>query len=80
VTGAAAPTYEPADAGDVRFYITPVPEPELGCTHLVVIVDDAGAAVERFTTDDPYGAVEACREAQTMTLEERFDYYAERGW
>jgi hypothetical protein len=41
---------------------------------------DQGAEIERFTTDDPYGAVEAAREAQSLTLEERFDLYADRGW
>jgi hypothetical protein len=41
---------------------------------------DHGEEIERFTTDDPYGAVEAAREAQSLTLEERFDLYADRGW
>jgi len=72
--------YRPAERGDVRFEITALNEPELGCTHFVIVVDDRGEAVERFTTDNPYGAVEACREAQAFTLEERFELYAERGW
>lgn len=79
------PTHEwgppaPADEGDVRFLITELEEPEMGATHLVRVIDDRGDEAERFTTDDPYGAVEACREAQNTTLEERFDMYAERGW
>jgi hypothetical protein len=73
-------THEPADPGDFRFEITPIEEPEMGCTHLVVVIGDEGEEIERFTTDDPYGAVEAAREAQAFTLEERFAMYAERGW
>jgi hypothetical protein len=77
---------------DVHFKITPVPEPEMGCTHLVeqfeILPADgawpcetlAAEPFESFTTDDPYGAVEAFREAQTYTLEQRFDLYAARGW
>jgi hypothetical protein len=76
---------------DFHFVITPIPEPEMGCTHLVEIyetlpaderwpVDTRGEMLESFTTDDPYGAVEAAREAQAYSLEERFDMYAERGW
>lgn len=66
---------------DHRFEITPVPEPELGCTHVVRMVGrQSGRVAEQFTTDNPYGAVEAYREAQAYTLEERFDLYAERGW
>ena len=55
-------------------------EPELGAIHLVITIDDKGEQIERFTTDNPYGAVEAAREAQSLTLEERFDLYADRGW
>lgn len=71
---------------DFRFEIIESPEPELGATHLVIVHEldrdgnDTGLELERFTTDDPYGAVEAAREAQTTTLEERFTMYAERGW
>ncbi len=35
--------------------------------------------MEQFTTDDPYGAVEAAREAQVYTLEERLGMYVEMG-
>lgn len=70
----------PADPGDVRFEIVPLAEPEMGCTHLVRVIDDKGELVESFTTDNPYGAVEACREVQSMSMEERFDYYARMGW
>ena len=73
-------SHEPADPGDVRFDIIEIEEPEIGCTHFVRVIDDRGQVVDEFTTDDPYGAVEACREAQTMSLEERFDLYAGRGW
>lgn len=69
---------------DFHFDITPVPEPEQGCTHLVEMyetlpadarwpVDTRGPLIEAFTTDNPYGAVEAAREAQAMSLEERLE-------
>ena len=65
--------YRPADPGDFRFEITLLEEPDPGCTHLVVMIGDQGEVLERFTTDNPYGAVEAAREAQEFTLEERLD-------
>jgi len=66
---------------DFRFEITEVPEPEMGCTHLVVVIEHGTEIeLERFTTDNPWGAVEAAREAQAIPLEERLDMYAERGW
>ena len=74
------PKHAPADPGDFRFEIIEIEEPEMGCTHLVIQIDDQGEEIERFTTDNPYGAVEAAREAQAFTLEERLDMYAERGW
>lgn len=77
---ATTSTHAPADPGDFRFIIQALDEPEIGCTHLVIVVGDDGEDIERFTTDDPYGAVEAAREAQAFTLEERFDMYAARGW
>lgn len=79
---------------DFRFEITPLPEPEMGETHLVEMIElivhppdemwpvetvTDGRIIESFTTDDPYGAVEAAREAQVYTLEERFEMYAEMG-
>ena len=73
-------TYRPADPGDFRFEITQIEEPEMGCTHLVTMIDDQGKVIEQFTTDDPGGAVESAREAQEFTLEDRFEMYAERGW
>lgn len=81
---------------DFRFEIVALEEPEVGCTHLVrvislvevppderwpvaTIVD--GEVLETFTTDDPYGAVEAAREVQAIPdIEERWALYAERGW
>lgn len=72
--------HEPADPGDVRFEVTPLEEPELGATHLVLTIDDRGEVVGRDVTDLPYELVEAYREAQAFTLEERFDLYAARGW
>lgn len=55
---------------DFRFEIIALPEPELGCTHLVIqhettdAGEDTGVEMERFTTDNPYGAVEAARVSQ----------------
>lgn len=80
---------------DFRFEITELPEAEMGETHLVRMIElvlcppDAqwsvetvidGEQIEAFYTDDPFGAVEAAREAQAFTLEERFEMYAQRGW
>lgn len=81
---------------DFRFEITPWDEPEMGCTHTVRVIELVleppnadwpvetvrdGDVIESFTTDDPYGAVEAAREVQAMPdLEERWALYAERGW
>lgn len=96
-------------AEDFRFEIVALDEPEMGCTHLVRMIEtlpcracnatgqrfDTGATcstcggrgstdgdeLECFTTDNPYGAVEAAREAQAFPdLEERWAMYAERGW
>jgi hypothetical protein len=74
---------------DFRFEITAFDEPEMGCTHLVRMIELLpvptvseftgtvdGREIEAFTTDDPFGAVEAAREAQAYTLEERFDMAA----
>ena len=73
---------------DFRFEIITLPEPELGCTHrvrqierVVTPADDQwpvatlvdGDVMEDFTTDDPYGFVEAAREAQAHPLEERLE-------
>lgn len=79
---------------DFRIEITPLEVPEMGESHLVrqialvlmpadaqwpveTLVD--GEVMETLTTDNPYGYVEAAREAQAYTLEERFDMYAEMG-
>jgi hypothetical protein len=87
------PATRPAD--DFRFEIVALEEPEMGCTHRVTVIELRieepgpvwpcetlvdGEVIESFTTDDPYGAVEAAREAQAYTLEERLAMYAERGW
>lgn len=77
------------EATDFRFDIRALPEPEIGCTHLVIVIAHRGLGdgtddieeIERLYTDDPYGYVEAARERQAMPdLEERLAYYAERGW
>lgn len=65
---------------DFRFEIYPWDEPEMGCTHtLVQIATPSQIEVERFTTDDPYGNIEAAREAQAIPFEERMAIYADRG-
>lgn len=78
---------------DFRFEILELDEPEIGCTHLVTVIelvllpaDDRfpcetvidGPVLESFTTDDPFGAVEAAREAQAYSLEERLEMAADR--
>lgn len=75
---------EPAEPGDVRYEITSIIEetddPQMAT--LVETIDDAGAVIARdvfASWDDPYLMIEAAREAQTMSLEDRFDMYAERG-
>lgn len=80
LTVAAAEAVQQA-ADDFRVEILVLDEPEIGCTHLVTMIQwGTGTVLESFTTDDPYGAVEAAREAQEYTLEERFAIYAEKGW
>lgn len=80
---------------DFFFEIIPLPEPEMGATHLVIQTEwrvappdetwpvetlVPGDEIDRWTTDDPYGAVEAARECQAISLEERWaaDYEAGR--
>lgn len=68
------------ELNDFFFEITAIEEPELGCTHIVrMAARGSGRLLEQFTTDDPFGAVEAAREAQAYSLEERFEMYAEMG-
>lgn len=69
------------DRIDFRFDITRNPEPDQASDMFFVEViatyygEDYGT-VERFTTDDPYSAVEAARIAQAYPdLEERDDFY-----
>lgn len=74
-----------ADRFDFRFVIDANPEPSCNADlYFVTIIetfdgDDMGVT-DSFTAEDPYGHVEAAREAQQYTLEERFDMYAARGW
>lgn len=72
---------------DFRFEITALDEPEMGCTHFVRMIEFPGpdwpceTVIESFTTDNPYGAVEAARELQAYPdMEERFAMYYERGF
>lgn len=66
---------------DFFFVITANPEPDDAASLYWVEVARRGSGelLESFTTGDPYGAVEAAREAQVFTLEERLDRYAEMG-
>jgi len=64
---------------DFRFEIGEMDED--GYRRVTRIALGSGRVLDDFsTTDDPYLAVEAAREAQAFTLEERFEMYAERGW
>lgn len=67
---------------DFRFEITVNPEPDdPSTTHFVEVFGvPSGERLEAFTTGDPYGAVEAAREAQAIPFEERMALYADRGW
>ena len=78
-TGIACDPHQAPAAPDFYFEIVEFPEPELGCTHLVTMREHySGAVLESFTTDDPYGAVAAAREAQAIPLEERWAIDAAR--
>lgn len=80
VAAADACTAAEEELDDFFFEITEVPEPEMGCTHVVIMAArGSGRVIEHFTTDNPYGAVEAAREAQVFTFEERMERYAEMG-
>ncbi len=75
------PPDPPAEMNDFRFEIVKLEEPDDFRTHLVTVLDvETGDFLDSFTTGDPFGAVEAAREAQAYTLEERFEMYADRGW
>lgn len=64
---------------DVRFEIEALPEPELGQTHRLEMFDlVTGESLEVHILDDPYGFVEAFRETQAFTFEERMDREFER--
>jgi hypothetical protein len=76
--GRSEPRERPAEPGDVRFEVTALPEPELGATHCVRMIDEHGVEVERHITDNPYGIVEAFREAQEYSLEERLEPFGIR--
>lgn len=75
----------PADKGDVRFEIVSIIEEtdDPYMSVLVETIDDTGTIVDRnvFASEhEAYNMIEAHREAQAFTLEERLDMYAERGW
>lgn len=70
---------------DFRFEIVANDEPSCNADLYFIAMfemfdgEDTGT-VERWTCEDPGAAVEAAREAQMYTFEERMDMYAERGW
>lgn len=69
----------PADPGDFRFDIQLNPEPDDPSNlYFVRMIDDRGKVVDSYTSDDPYAAVEAFRETQIYSLEERWEMRAER--
>lgn len=65
---------------DFRFEITENPEPDDPASMYFVrqIATPSQQVLEAFTTDRPYDAVEAAREAQVFSLEERWAMDAER--
>jgi len=76
--------HEPADKGDFRFEVIDTPETEDPFMQVLVLtIDDQGAEIGRdiySSRSEAFDMIEAAREAQAFTLEERLDMYAERGW
>lgn len=71
---------------EVRFDVQRNPEPDdPGSTHSVAVIEaKTGAIMEVHITGDPYGFVEAWREAEMFDAEgfdqqDRIDYYRARG-
>jgi hypothetical protein len=55
--------------------------PELSCAadlYFMQRLDDAGEVVESFTTDDPGREIEAYRETEDTTIEQRLEPYGLR--
>lgn len=66
----------PADPDDFRFEIMRNPEPDDNAhLYLVKQIDDKGVVVDSFYSEDGYAYVEAFRESQEYTLEERLGPY-----
>lgn len=66
---------------DARCEVISWNDQEMGCTHTVVIyAHPSQQEIDRFTTDDPHGAIEALREVQAIPTEERWAIYAARSW
>jgi len=69
----------PADPGDYRFDIKPNPEPDDPSNlYFVRVINDQGEVVAAHYAQDPYAEVEAFRETQIYSLEERWEMQAER--
>lgn len=66
---------------EVRLEVMPCDEPEVGCTHIITVyAHPSQQEVDRFATDDPHRALEALREVETVSMEQRWAIYAARGW
>lgn len=82
---ATTSTYAPADPGDFRFDIIDIgAETEDPFMQVLVLsIDDTGEAFARdiySSRSEAFDMIEAAREAQAFSLEERLDMYADRGW
>lgn len=77
------PEVEFEDRFDFRFVIEQNPEPSSNAdlhfvTRIATYYGDDMGVIESFTSEDPGAAVEAAREAQMYSLEERWEMEAER--
>lgn len=70
------------DWDDVYFKVEANPEPDdAASTHWLGMYSHlTDELVESHITGDPYGFIEAMREAQAIPMEERWAMYADRGW
>lgn len=73
--------YEATLEPDFAFDITANPEPDQASELYFVRMYDPATleTLDRFSTDDPYGMVDAARFTQAFDFEERMDLYAEMG-
>lgn len=67
---------------DFRFEYSLNPEPSSNADLYFITryATPSQKVIDSWTTEDPGAAIEAAREAQIFSLEERFDIYAAKGW